>query len=131
MVAAAVFYAYRNYSDVPKLFVYSLLQQNNEIRENWKIITVLDVVTLITLLVGKPLPWYLSVLSTQIADLFGQAFSAALRLEKCDPIYRRSVGTAATNVITNIEMYGLAKLVIFSYFYPDFNSGYITDKLYQ
>lgn len=53
MVAAEVFYVYGNYSDVPKLFVYSLLQQKNEIRENGKI-TVLDVVTLITLLVGKP-----------------------------------------------------------------------------
>lgn len=34
MVDAAVFYTYGNYNDVPKLSVYFLLQQNNEIREN-------------------------------------------------------------------------------------------------
>lgn len=50
----------------------------------------------------------------------GQRFSATLSLEKCDPILRQSVSTAAINVIINIKMYGFAKLVILSYFYPEF-----------
>lgn len=42
-----MFYIYGNYNDVANLAVYSLLQQNSEIREHRKI-TVLDVVTLFT-----------------------------------------------------------------------------------